>query len=177
MGTRSVARVGALALVAVVGVGAAMAATMTKSGTVKAAHSSKYGDLLVTSSGLSLYHVTAEKPGSIKCTGACARFWPPLLISGGAKPTAGSGASASKLGTIKRPDGRIQVTYNRMALYRYSLDKKAGDVKGQAAQGTWFAVTPAGKLAKAGARTTTETTTTSDTTTSDTTTTTGYGPG
>jgi predicted lipoprotein with Yx(FWY)xxD motif len=173
MGTRLVARVVALALVAGVGVGAAFAATMTKNGTVQAAHNRKYGSLLVTSSGLSLYHMTAERRGSIKCTGACARLWPPLIVSGGSRPTAGAGASASKLGTIKRPDGRIQVTYNKMALYRYSLDTKAGNVKGQGVEGIWFAVTPAGKLATAGGTATT--TTTSDTTTSDTTTTIGYG--
>jgi Secreted repeat of unknown function len=46
-----------------------------------------------------------------------------------------------------------------MALYRYSLDKKPGDVKGQGVEGIWFAVTPAGKLAKAGASATAATTT------------------
>ena len=73
------------------------------------------------------------------------------MLSSSAKVKSGSGATASKLGTIMRPDGRIQVTYNRLALYRYSSDKKAGDVKGQGVGGVWYAVTPAGTLAKAGA--------------------------
>jgi predicted lipoprotein with Yx(FWY)xxD motif len=166
MGTRLRRRLLPLVLLVVVGVAVAGAAAMTPGGTVKAAKNSKYGSLLVSSSGMSLYHMTAEKPGSIKCTGGCATFWPPLLLSGGAKPTAGSGVTASKLGTIKRPDGHIQVTYNRMALYRYSLDKKPGDVKGQGVEGIWFAVTAAGKLAKAG------TTAPATTTTSG-----GYGKG
>jgi hypothetical protein len=55
------------------------------------------------------------------------------------------------------------------ALYRYSLDKKAGDVKGQGVEGIWYAVTPAGTLAKA--------VTTPPPTTTATTTTTGGGYG
>ena len=151
MGIRLRQRVLPLALWMFVGVGAAMAATALPGATVRAVASGKFGSLLASSSGMTLYHMTSEKPGSIKCTGGCAQFWPPLLLSGNRKPTAGSGVVASKLGTIKRPDGHIQVTYNGMALYRYSLDKKPGDVKGQGVEGIWFAVTPAGKLAKVGA--------------------------
>ncbi len=81
----------------------------------------------------------------------------------------GSGATASKLGTIKRPDGHTQVTYNGLALYRYSADRKPGDVKGQGVEGNWFAVTPAGTLATAA--------TTPPPTTTATTTTTGGGYG
>ena len=167
MRARVARRVLPLALLFVVGVGVAMAATMAAGGTVKAAKSTKYGSLLVSSTGMTLYHMTSEKAGSIKCTGGCAKFWPPLLFSGTGKPTAGSGVIALKLGTIKRPDGHLQVTYNRMALYRFALDKKPGDVKGQGVEGIWFAVTPAGKLAKASAPASAATTTTSG----------GYGKG
>jgi len=66
------------------------------------------------------------------------------------KPTAGAGISTSKLSTVKRPDGRTQVTYAGFPLYRYSGDKKPGDVKGQGFQKIWFAVTSKGTLAKAG---------------------------
>jgi Uncharacterized protein conserved in bacteria len=143
---------GLLLLLAVIGVAVAMAATMSHghNGTVKAAHNATYASLLVSSSGMTLYHLTSEKPGSIACTGKCATFWPPLVLSVNAKAKAGSGVTASKLGTIKRPDGHTQVTLNGIALYRYSLDKKAGDVKGQGVEGIWYAVTPAGTLAKAG---------------------------
>jgi len=150
-----------LALLAVVGIAVAMAATMShgRNGTVKAANNSSYGSLLVSSSGMTLYHMTSEKPGSIKCTGACATLWPPLVLSGNSKPKAGSGASASKLAMIKRPDGQIQVTYDGLPLYRYGLDKKPGEVKGQGIEGIWFAVTAAGGLAKAQAPTPATTTT------------------
>jgi predicted lipoprotein with Yx(FWY)xxD motif len=174
MSLRFVVRAVALGLVSAAGVGAAVAATPTKGGTVKAATNTAYGSLLVTAKGLALYHLSTERLGSIKCTGPCARAWPPLVVPPGVRPTAGTGATASKLGTIKRPDGRIQVTYNRLALYRYALDTKPGDVKGQAVGGSWFAVTPSGKLARARSTTTGTTTAPDTTTTTDDTTTIGY---
>ena len=156
-----------LVAVAAAGVGVAMAATMSsKGGTVKAAHSSKYGSLLVSATGWTLYHYTPDKHGVIKCTAACAKFWPPLVVARGTKPKAGAGVSAAKLSTVKRPDGRTQVTYAGFPLYRYSGDAKPGDVKGQGFQGIWHAVTPAGTLVKssggAGTTTTMPGTTTDD---------------
>ena len=98
---------------------------------------------------MTLYHYTPDKRGVIKCTAACAKFWPPLVVPRGTKPKAGAGISAAKLSTVKRPDGTTQVTYAGFPLYRYSGDTKAGDVKGQGFQGVWHAVTSAGTLAKA----------------------------
>jgi predicted lipoprotein with Yx(FWY)xxD motif len=148
-----------LLAVAAAGVGVAMAATMSsKGGTVKAAHSSKYGSLLVSAAGMTLYHYTPDKHGTVKCTAACAKFWPPLVVARGVKPSAGAGVSAAKLSTVKRSDGTTQVTYAGFPLYRYSADKKSGDVKGQGFQGVWHAVTSAGTLAKASGSTGTTTT-------------------
>ena len=58
------------------------------------------------------------------------------------------GITKSKLGTITRPDGRIQVTYAGMTLYRYSADSKAGQTNGEGIQNIWFAISPTGKLVK-----------------------------
>jgi predicted lipoprotein with Yx(FWY)xxD motif len=153
MGVKSRWVVGAAALlaVAVAGVAVAMAATSsgTSSGTVKAAHSSKFGTLIVSASGMTLYHYTPDALKSIKCTAACAQFWPPLTVPAGTKPKAGSGLSAAKLSTVKRPDGRTQVTYAGLTLYRYSGDKHAGQVNGEGFQGKWFAVSSSGRLVKA----------------------------
>jgi predicted lipoprotein with Yx(FWY)xxD motif len=92
--------------------------------------------------------------------GACAALWSPVLVSGSAKPTAGAGLTAAKLGTIKRPGGQVQVTYNGLPLYRYSPDKKSGEVLGEDVGGVWFAVSSVGKIVKhAPAATTTPTTT------------------
>jgi len=54
------------------------------------------------------------------CTGACARFWPPVLVSGHASAAAGSGVKQAALGTITRPDGTRQVTYHGHPLYFFA---------------------------------------------------------
>jgi predicted lipoprotein with Yx(FWY)xxD motif len=137
-----------LAVAALAGVVAVSALAAPARPTVKVMQTASLGRLLATSSGLTLYHYTDEKRGKIDCKGACAKLWPPVLVKAGAKPTAGPGLSAAKLGTIKRPDGGTQVTYNGFALYRYAPDKKAGDVKGQALFKAWYVIAPTGKLVK-----------------------------
>ena len=175
MWTRLARRVVPLAFLAAVGAGVAVAATGSHTGTVNSTNNAKYGALVVNAGGRTLYHMTSEKNGHIVCTGACAKFWPPLTIAKGAKPTAGAGIKQSKLGTVKRPDGTTQVTYYGYALYRYGDDKKRGDVKGEGEEHIWFVVNPSGKLVKS-AGSGEHTTSTSSTSTNDTTTT-GYGYG
>jgi len=104
--------------------------------------------VLVSPRGLTLYHMTAEKGKKIVCTAGCTQFWPPLLITKGAKPTAGLGVNSKKLGTVRRPDGRFQVTYAGFALYTFAQDKKAGQVKGEGVEKIWFAVGANGKIVK-----------------------------
>jgi predicted lipoprotein with Yx(FWY)xxD motif len=104
--------------------------------------------ILIAPNGRTLYHFTLDKAKKIACTGKCAQFWPPLLIKKGAEPSAGKGINAKKLGTIKRPNGRYQVTYYGWPLYTFLSDKKAGDVFGEGVEKTWFAVSPSGKLVK-----------------------------
>lgn len=137
-----------LAVVAVAGVVAASALGASSHPTVKVVKTASLGKLLANSTGLTLYHYTDEKPGKIDCKGGCAKIWPPLLVKRGAKPTLGPGLSTAKVGTLKRPDGGTQVTYNGYALYRYAPDKKAGDVKGQGVFKAWYAIAPTGKLVK-----------------------------
>jgi predicted lipoprotein with Yx(FWY)xxD motif len=110
---------------------------------VKTAHSSKYGTMLVSSTGFTLYQLGSETNGSIKCTGSCAKIWPPLLLAAGAKPIAGPGVGQAKLGTIKRPDRGTQVTYNGKALYLFASDRKPGAVTGQNVAGFHVIVTNA----------------------------------
>jgi predicted lipoprotein with Yx(FWY)xxD motif len=87
------------------------------------------GKALVDGQGRTLYLFEADKGTASACSGACASIWPPVTTA--AKATAGSGLSAAKLGTTKRSDGTLQVTYNGHPLYRYAADRKAGDVNGQ----------------------------------------------
>ena len=112
-----------------------------KGSQVATANVSGVGTVLVNGQGFTLYHLTTEKAGQIHCTGSCATVWPPLISSG----TPGSVAGASgTFGTVTRPDGGTQLTYNGMPLYRYSGDTKAGQANGQGIQGVWFAVTASG---------------------------------
>jgi hypothetical protein len=51
------------------------------------------------------------------------------------------------LGTTRRADGRLQVTYNHHPLYRFLKDTKKGQTNGEqlnAFGGVWYAVSPAG---------------------------------
>jgi len=100
--------------------------------------------IVVSATGRTLYHDSAEKKNTVKCTGTCATQWRPLLISAGAKPVAGTGVTASKLGIVKRPDGKMQVTYAGLPLYLFAGDSKAGDVNGQGLGGLWHAIAPSG---------------------------------
>jgi predicted lipoprotein with Yx(FWY)xxD motif len=135
------------------GGGAATAATpKTSSGasaTVGVTNSS-LGSILVNSAGRTLYLFKADVGTKSACTGACATAWPPLLATG--KPTAGTGLTASKLGTTTRSGGSQQVTYNGHPLYLFVKDTKAGQTTGQgvtAFGAAWFALTPSGNQASA----------------------------
>jgi predicted lipoprotein with Yx(FWY)xxD motif len=137
------------AALAVVGAGAAMAATLAHSGgTVKAMPSSGYGHVLVAANGRTLYRYTPDKKGVRVCSGACLKFWPPLVVKTGTKPTAGTGANAHLLGTIKFAKGKAQVTYAGYPLYLFADDKKAGQTKGEGFDGTWYVVSATGALVK-----------------------------
>jgi predicted lipoprotein with Yx(FWY)xxD motif len=96
--------------------------------TVKTA-STAAGTVLVNQHGKSLYMFGKDRHGKSSCSGACAQNWPPLTTSG--KPKAGSGVSSSKLSTVKRSDGKTQVTYAGHPLYGFIADQAAGDVNGQ----------------------------------------------
>jgi len=136
---------GLVAAVALATAGSAIAGATTGAvGATVGTRTSALGEILVGTGGRTLYHASTEKKGAVVCTGACAVTWPPLVLSGHAKPVAGAGVKASMLGTIKRPDGRIQVTYDGLALYLYSGDKKAGELNGQGMGGTWHAIAPTG---------------------------------
>lgn len=98
--------------------------------------------VLVTRRGSTLYSLSVERKGRFICTNSqCLSFWTPLVVAKGVTPT-----GAPKLGTVRRPDGRIQVTYRGLPLYTFNLDRKRGDVKGEGFKdvGTWHAASPSG---------------------------------
>ena len=107
---------------------------------------SPLGRILVDSKGITLYDFPPDKGTSSVCYGACAALWPPLLTHG--KPVAGHGAKASLLGTTKRKDGKLQVTYGGHPLYYFVTDRRPGQTTGQGVNqfgGPWWVISPAGK--------------------------------
>src|SRR3954447_15534452 len=83
--------------------------------------SSRYGRVVADAKGEALYLFTKDGRGRSKCYDACAKAWPPFLTR--AKPRAGKGIAAAGLGTRRRSDGKLQVTYRGQPLYYYVSDK------------------------------------------------------
>jgi predicted lipoprotein with Yx(FWY)xxD motif len=80
----------------------------------------QFGPILATPKKQALYYWKVEKRagGKIRCTGSCARAWPPLYAKG-AVPRKIRGIMGT-FGTVRRPDGRRQVTFNGLAIYTYA---------------------------------------------------------
>jgi predicted lipoprotein with Yx(FWY)xxD motif len=130
-----------LALAFVIGVGVAYGHRSGTKGTVDL-RSTAFGKVLVSANGHTLYLFRHDHGTKSTCYGACATNWPPLLTTA-AKVTGGSGVKGALLGTTRRPDGKLQVTYHGHPLYRFFLDKKAGQTKGQGLNfygGKWYVV-------------------------------------
>lgn len=117
--------------------------------TVKATTVGLLGTALVNGSNRTLYMLTADQGGKVTCTSSsCTSAWPPLLVPTGGTAVAGSGITASKLGTVTTPGGQKQVTYNNWPLYMFSGDSGAGQSNGQDIQsfgGVWHPLAPSGQ--------------------------------
>ena len=135
------------AMLGVVGflVAGSIARSATQANGTVSLSKTKLGEVLVNSKGHTLYMFSRDKNGKSSCSGGCAKFWPPYLQHG--KATAGSGVKASLLGTTRRSNGSMQVTYKKHPLYGFALDKKAGQTNGEgnvAFGGKWHAVSAKG---------------------------------
>jgi predicted lipoprotein with Yx(FWY)xxD motif len=128
-------------VLALVATGAALAATRTTP-TKVTLHATNLGKVLAMSTGRTLYLYTPDGKNKSNCTGSCLAYWPPLLTVG--KPLAGTGVKKALLGTTRRPNGKLQVTYNGHPLYHYTGDYGAGQTYGEGTDGTWYVVTAAG---------------------------------
>ncbi len=142
-----------------VGLSSASASSHAASGASRVAvASSGLGRILVDGRGRTLYLFEKDKRGKSSCTGQCAGFWPPLIASG--KPLATAGAKASLLGTTRRPDGRLQVTYNHYPLYTFVKDKSKGQTNGEGVNAFgagWYALSPSGARVEKSKATSTDT--------------------
>jgi predicted lipoprotein with Yx(FWY)xxD motif len=119
--------------------------------TVSLASVSGVGKVLVDSKGFALYSPAQEKSGAIRCTGSCASIWVPLTVKGSPQ---GSGLN---LGTVMRPDGKTQVTFDGKPLYRFAEDNSPKSVSGNGVSDnfggksfTWHVASPGKTTASTG---------------------------
>jgi predicted lipoprotein with Yx(FWY)xxD motif len=107
--------------------------------------STPLGQILVDQNGMTLYLFEADTGSTSTCSGACLQNWPALITA--SAPQASGSASASLLGTTRRDDGSMQVTYHGHPLYRFAPDMAPGDTKGQGLNdfgAGWDVLNPAG---------------------------------
>ncbi len=124
---------------------ASASSSSTSAATKVGTASSNLGRILVDRHGRALYLFAKDRHGKSTCAGLCAGYWPALTTRG--KPRAISGARKALLGTTRRKDGRLQVTYRGHPLYRFSGDTGAGQTSGEGLTdfgGGWWVVSPAG---------------------------------
>jgi predicted lipoprotein with Yx(FWY)xxD motif len=98
--------------------------------------------VLTNAKGFTLYWFAPDTSTASHCTGSCASYWPPVL----GKPAAGSGVSGT-IGTITRPDGTTQATYDGHPLYTYIGDSGPGKDSGNKVNlngGLWYDVDASG---------------------------------
>jgi predicted lipoprotein with Yx(FWY)xxD motif len=135
-----------LGVAALVGAAPATAQAPRATVTVKA---SSFGRILFDGRGFVLYGFTRDPRGKSACSGSCARAWPPYLVK--SAPHAGAGAVAGLLGTTRRANGSLQVTYAGRPLYYYVGDRKPGQILCQNVTefgGVWRVVRPTGRLVR-----------------------------
>jgi predicted lipoprotein with Yx(FWY)xxD motif len=106
------------------------------------------GQVVTDGQGFTLYMYAPDHRGVSRCYGLCASQWPPLVLPRGVtRPRGGPGIRASLLGTVRRSDGALQVTYNRWPLYLWQGDAAPGQATGQADDmGLWYTVSVTGAV-------------------------------
>jgi predicted lipoprotein with Yx(FWY)xxD motif len=115
------------------------------SGTAITVRNSSYGQILADGADRTIYLFTRDGSTASTCYGACASAWPPVLTQG--TPRLGHGLT-DHLGTTRRGDGRLQVTYSGHPLYYYVGDVQPGEILCQNVEeygGTWLVVSRSGR--------------------------------
>jgi len=114
-------------------------------GTTITVGDSEFGSMLFDSNEQAIYIFENDSEGETVCYDECAEAWPPVFTEG--EPKTGEGVKDSLIGTVKRRDGKRQVTYAGKPLYFYAHEKPGQvrchnvDLNG----GLWWVVGPDGK--------------------------------
>jgi predicted lipoprotein with Yx(FWY)xxD motif len=167
--SKNVLAVGALAVAAVLAGAGCGGSSHSSTGSTKPASSaakpgakfsvasvSGVGKVIVDGRGRTVYILTSGDHANVSCTdgNGCTKLWPDLPLSGGASAaSAGTGVTASLLGTKKLGDGETYPTYNHWLMYEYSGDSGSGQANGEGIKsfgGTWYALNAAGNPVKSG---------------------------
>jgi predicted lipoprotein with Yx(FWY)xxD motif len=123
------------------------ATTPSATGTVITTGDSEFGTMLFNEKKQAIYIWEREKSEKPECYGDCAEAWPPVLTDG--KPQAAGSVNGNILGTTKRTDGSVQVTYNGHPLYYYAHEGP-GEVECHNISthgGLWWVIQPSGNRA------------------------------
>jgi predicted lipoprotein with Yx(FWY)xxD motif len=114
-------------------------------GTTVTIEDSEFGEMLFDAKHQAIYIFENDPKGKTVCYDECAEAWPPVFTE--SDPVAGKGVDASLLGSVKRRDGRLQVTYADQSLYYYANEGR-GEVRCHNVDlngGLWWVVGPDGK--------------------------------
>lgn len=136
------ARLGFAALAASIVLLAPMVASGASSPTIKTANVPSFSGALVNHSSRTLYVLSSEKGGKIKCKASCLTTWIPLLVKSSASVNSvsvGAGVKG-KIGFVTRSKSEKQVTFNSYPIYTYQGDSGARQANGSeihADGGTW----------------------------------------
>ena len=106
---------------------------------------SQFGAMLFSSKKQAIYIFEKDSADKSVCYGECAQAWPPVFTDG--EPVADKGVRRSLLGSVKRRDGKLQVTYAGKPLYYY-VNEGPGEVRCHNVNlngGLWWVVGPNGK--------------------------------
>jgi len=91
--------------------------------------------ILGDETGLSLYTFEPDRVDESTCYDACAKAWPPVLIS-----KENVGMLQGSLAVVPRKDGSLQLTINRRPVYLFAGDQNPGDINGEGLGDVWFLI-------------------------------------
>ena len=106
---------------------------------------SEFGTMLYGPDKQAIYVFERDSKDRSNCYDECAEAWPPVYTKG--TPQAAKGVKQSLLGTTKRRDGRLQVTYAGQPLYYYA-NEAPGEVRCHNVNlngGLWWVMAPSGQ--------------------------------
>ena len=119
--------------------GARTAAATSYAPILNSANIPSYAGVLESTSSRSIYVLSAEKGGTLHCTGGCASIWPPLLVTSTTTSISLGNGVKGTIGFVAR-GAKKQVTFNSYPVYTYTGDNGANQSNGEgivADGGTW----------------------------------------